>query len=140
MSSWAACKKPGLLDLNDVLRSSGFDFFDARFYLPGERIQRFGMRRVLAFEDSGLTRVAAPADVGIEFHIAKESQVKLLGCPLSAAFRKNVDLVLAVRADEITHVLNQPDNVYLHLAEHLDRFARVLQRHVGRSGDHDRPG
>ena len=42
-----------------------------------------------------------------------------------------------MRADEVAHVLDHAGDIHLHLAEHLNRLARVLQRHVGWSRNHD---
>jgi hypothetical protein len=36
------------------------------------------------------------------------------------------------RGNEVTHVLDDPHYVHLHLAKHLDGFPRILQRHIGR--------
>ncbi len=52
-----------------------------------------------------------------------------LNCPpsLAAALGEDVDLVMAVRADEVTHVFDNAENIDLYLLKHLDRFASVLQ-------------
>ena len=45
--------------------------------------------------------------------------------PLPA--RKNVNLMLAMRADEVAHVFDHAHQIYFHLAEHFDGLASVLQ-------------
>src|SRR5271163_5068697 len=48
--------------------------------------------------------------------------------------------MLAVRAGEVTHVFDHAYDIHLHLAEHFDGFARILQRDVGRRRNNDRAG
>src|SRR5512141_504474 len=85
-----------------------------------------------------MTRVPTFANVGIEFDVAEELESKLFRRTLSTTFTEGIDLMIAMRAHEVAHVLDHADHFYLHLAEHLDGLARVLQRYVARRGDHDR--
>src|SRR5208283_5207552 len=103
----------------------------------GERKQRLGMRRLVAFEHDWLPAVATLANIGIQFDAAEEWHVKLQRGALAAALGEDVNLLMAVRADEVAHVLYDAKDVHLHLPEHLDGFARVLQRNVARRSDHD---
>src|SRR5882762_7090711 len=98
------------------------------------------MRRIFALEYGWRSTIASLADFGIEFHASKKRNVELLCGLFGPTTRKNVDFMLAVRADEITHVFDHADDVHLHLAEHLDGLARILQRNIGRRRDHDCAG
>ena len=44
-----------------------------------------------------------------------------------------------MRAHKITHVLDHAGDIHLHLPEHLNRLARVLQRNIRWRRDHHRP-
>ena len=59
---------------------------------------------------------------------------------LAAAGGEDIDLVIAVRADEVAHVLGDAEDFDVHLVEHLDGLARILQRNVGGRGDDDGAG
>ena len=45
-----------------------------------------------------------------------------------------------MRAGEIAHILDDAQNRHADLLEHMNRFARVLERDVGRCGDDDGTG
>src|ERR1035437_9638647 len=92
---------------------------------------------LVALEHDWLAAVATLANVGIEFDAAEKRHPELLRGARPAALGEDVNLVLAMRADEETHVLHDADDVHLHLLKHLEGFARVLQRYVARRGDHD---
>src|SRR5579862_9538496 len=98
------------------------------------------MRRLVAFHHDRMTAIAGLADFGIELDTAEKGNPELLRGALAAALGEDVNLVLAMRADEIAHVLDDAENVDLHLLEHLDRLARVLQRDVAGRGYDDGPG
>src|SRR5690242_11119260 len=63
---------------------------------------------------------------------------ELPGRLLDSATGKNIDLVLAVRANKVAHVFYKARNIDLHLAKHLDSFAGVLQRNVRWRGNDNR--
>src|SRR5579863_7561188 len=94
------------------------------------------MRRVLALEDHGLAAVTGLANFRVQSDTPEERHSELLRHGLGATTGEDIHLVLAMRTHEITHILYYARDVDLHLAEHLNRFSRVLQRHVGRSRDH----
>ena len=48
--------------------------------------------------------------------------------------------MIAVRTHEVAHVLNHAHQVNLHLAEHFDGFARILQGNIGWRRNYDRAG
>ena len=68
---------------------------------------------------------------------AQEIDAKLAGSLLRSAAGEDINLVMAMGANKVAHVFDDPGNVNLHLPEHLDRLARVLQRNVGRRGYND---
>src|SRR5262245_27236193 len=94
------------------------------------------MRGVFAFEDCRPAAVAALADVWIEFNGSQEGNAELLRRPRYSTFRKDVDLMVAMRTDRVAHVFHQAENVYASRAEHLDGLAPVLKRNIRRSRDH----
>ena len=75
----------------------------------------------------GRAAVAGFADVGIELDFSEVGNSKLRRRLLRAAAGENVGLMIAVRAHEVAHVLDHADQIHLHLAEHFDGFARILQ-------------
>src|SRR5579862_6549622 len=127
-----------LLNLNHTRALSGFYLPHAQSHFASKFENRFGMWRIFALKHDGFATISGLSHFWIEFDAAEKWNTKLLRHILSAAARENIDFVVAVRAGEEAHVLDDPDEINLHLAEHLDRFARVLQRDVGRSRDHDR--
>src|SRR4051812_11429614 len=86
-----------------------------------------------------MTRVAALADVGIEFHLSQEGQSELLCGPGAASLGKDVDLLVAMRTDEMAHVFDQANNLNFNLAEHFYGFARVLEGDIAGRGNYDGP-
>ena len=58
---------------------------------------------------------------------AEIGDVELFRSLFRSAAREDIDFVLAMRADKVTHVLDHADDVHLHLAKHLDGLARILQ-------------
>src|SRR5207253_1713195 len=68
---------------------------------------------------------------------AQEVKAEIFCGALAAAFRKDVNLVVAMGANKVAHVLNHADNIHLDLSEHFDGFARVLEGDVGRRRNHD---
>src|SRR5271167_3291011 len=95
------------------------------------------MGRVFSLEYGRRAAVARFANLRIEFDISEEGDAELLRRLFRAAAREDVDFMLAVRTNEVTHVFDHADDVHLHLAEHLDGLARILQRDVGWGRDHD---
>src|SRR5882757_4275913 len=98
------------------------------------------MWRIFAFEDCWRTAVPRFTDFGIEFHASKKWHIELLCSLFRAPTRENIDLMLAMGTDEVTHVLDHADNVDLHLTKHFNGFAGVLQGDVRGSRDDNRTG
>src|SRR5208282_559235 len=124
-----------LLNLNHAFRTAGFDLFHPRHHIAGERKQRLRMRRVFSLEYGRHTTVARFANLRIKLDASEVGDVELFRRLFRAAAREDIDFVLAMRAHEVTHVFDHADDVHLHLAEHLDGLARILQRNVGRRRD-----
>src|SRR2546430_176093 len=83
------------------------------------------------------TLVASLPQLGIKLNRAQKWHPKLLGGSLPTTFGKDINLVLAMRANKMTHILDDSKNIHLQLFEHLNRFAGVLQRHIGRGANHN---
>src|SRR5438046_2204464 len=98
--------------------------------LAREGKERFGMWRILASKYRRQTGIATFTNIGIELNRAQVWHAKLLRRALHPALGENVDLVMAVRAEELAHVLYYAEDVYLHTTKHLDGFARILKRNI----------
>src|SRR5271166_5951715 len=97
--------KAGLLDLDHASARGFLYFLGALDDAMGESVQRLGMRRLVSFEYDRLAAVAALADVGIEFDVAQEWNAELRRGALAAALGEDINRLVAVRADEVAHVL-----------------------------------
>ena len=115
-----------LLDLDYAFPGAGFDFIHPGDDLAGKLVERLGVCRAFAFENGGFAAVSGFADVGIELDVPQERNLELLRCFLSPAAGENIDLVTAMRADEVAHVLDHAYDIHLHLAKHFDGLAGVL--------------
>src|SRR6185369_2437653 len=118
------------LNLYDVLRCRSLNFVNAGRHAPRELVDRLRVRRVFALNHDWLTRVTRLTNIWIKFDVAEEGHAKLARGLFRSTLRKDVDFVIAVRADEVAHVLHHAYDVDLHLPEHLDGFACILQRNV----------
>src|ERR1700675_443669 len=98
------------------------------------------MWRVLAFQHRGLASITCFAQFGIELNRPQESYAELLGGSFRSSTRKDIDFVIAMRANEVAHVLDDTHQIDFHLPKHFDGFAPVLQRHVGGSRYHNCSG
>src|SRR6185312_3647142 len=83
------------------------------------------------FSERGHWLAGVPTDayLRIDFDLAEEWHLERLRHALAFAVAKNVDPPVAVLAVEIAHVLNHAEDFHLQLAEHLNGFAYVSQRH-----------
>jgi hypothetical protein len=127
-----------LLNLNYVRRCVCFDFSNPFDHPVRELVDRFCVRRVLAFEHNRFPGISSLPHFRIKRNTAEERYPELVSSFFSSAAGEDVDFVLTMRADEIAHVFRHSDQIYFHLAEHLDRFAGILQRNVGGCGNHHR--
>src|ERR1700757_5045223 len=132
--------KHELLNLDHAFRRVRPNLVDPRNHFAREIIQSLGVWCVLAFEHGRFAGIPRPAEFWIQLNGAQKRHAKLLGSPFRAAPREDIDFVIAMRAHEVAHVLDHADQVDLHLAEHLNRLAPILQRNVGRRRDHDCAG
>src|SRR3981189_3303429 len=99
----------GLLNLNHAFRAAGFDLLNSRRHVAGKREQRLRMRRVLSLEHGRNTAVARFANLRIEFDASEKGDVELFRRLLRAAPREDINFVLAMRTDEVTHVFDHAD-------------------------------
>src|SRR5205823_14953653 len=98
---------------------------------------RLGRLGALTLKNDWLAGVATDPDRGREFDGSEEAHAELSRGPLRTAAREDVDFMLAMRTDKVTHVFDHTDDVHFELAEHLDSFAGVLQRDIRGRGDND---
>ena len=80
------------------------------------------------------------ADARVERHRAEERQLVAGGKVASTAGSEDVGALVAVRADESAHVLDDAEHRHVELAEHLDAAAHVGERHILRRRADDCPG
>ena len=103
-----------------------------------ERSARRGGRLRLTDGDRD-AGIAADSDRLVERHAAEERHGQL-GCQrLAAALAEDVALVRARRADEVAHVLDQPQRRHVQLLVHPHGTPRIGNRHGLRGRDHDAP-
>src|SRR5712692_5750406 len=114
-----------LLDLDHACGTAGLDLVHPLHHLAGKREKRLRMRRIFALKYRGRAGIASLANFGIEFHAAQKRYVELFRSLLRAAAREDINFVLAMRADKVTHVLDHAHDIHLHLTEHLDGFASI---------------
>src|SRR5215831_10573418 len=126
--------------MDDTPGGARLDLAHAVNHLASELEDRPGMGRVLPFKDDRFATVAGLANFGIERDASEKRDLEPLRHQLGAAAREDIGLVLAVRAHEVAHVLDHAGHVDLHLAEHLNRLTRVLERNIRRSRDHHGTG
>src|SRR5205085_7378566 len=101
------CLSSGLLHhANDIFCGHRFDLRNTSRDCPGKRKHRLGVRRVFALECHRPAGVPAATYFRVEFNAAEKRYAELAGSALGAAAGKNIDFVMAVRADEVTHVLD----------------------------------
>ena len=86
-----------------------------------------------------LALVAALGHVRIDRDLAEERHAGFLGQFPAAAVAEYV-MALAVRADEVAHVLDDAEHRHAHLAEHFQALASVDQADVLRRCDDDGAG
>ncbi len=108
--------------------------------MAGDGVELRGVRRFGTGESDGHAGVAGLADLGDQLDGAEERDVELLRGALGAAAGEDVDLVMAVRAGEVRHVLDDAEDFDVDLVKHFEGLARVLQRDVGGGGDDDGSG
>jgi len=119
------CFVRGLGDFEDVLGVGG-DFGCCRGDFLGDGEEFLATGGGVTGEGGGKAAVAAFADLGVEIDGAEEGQVVLLGGLLGHAGTEDVD-DCAVGQGHLAHVLDQAEDFYVDLVEHLKSFACVLK-------------
>ena len=96
-----------------------------------------GLRAIWVRDHRRSAGIGFLADQQVERDLAEKVHAKLLGGASRAAVAEDLGAAAAVRADEVAHVLDDAEHRHVHLAEHVERLARVEQRDVlGRRHDH----
>src|SRR3954464_15928772 len=108
-----------LLNLNYIPRGIGLDLRDALDDLARKFVDRLRVRGVFAFEDHRLAAVSRLPTDEVKCDVTEKRDAELLSHLLGAAAGENTHLVRAMRADEVTHVLDHSGDIHLHLPEHL---------------------
>src|ERR1700687_4517393 len=108
------------IDLDDGAASGGRLFGQARRDRARHRVNALGFGRALSEQRNRLAGIAADADSRIDLDFAKQRHA--IGFRDAAAFSvaKDVNAALAMRAIEETHVLDDPENIHVDLAEHFE--------------------
>src|SRR5581483_2253885 len=110
-------------DLHHVPAAARLHFLHPLLHFAGEFEQRLGVWVPLALQYHRMSAIAALPYVGIELDISQERDAELPRSEFAATLREHVDLVVAMRADEVAHVFYQPEDVDLHLPEHFNCLA-----------------
>src|SRR6476620_118225 len=119
------------LHLNHIPWSALFHLCHACQDLFGEIIERLGVGRVLPVKRGWAPHISAFADLRIKLNRSQEGHTELLCRALHPALGEDIDLLVAMRAKKMTHVLDNAQHVDARGAEHLNGFAPVLQRNIG---------
>src|ERR1700741_1051531 len=90
---------------------------------------------LLAGQSDGLAGITADANLRINFNLAEKRDAERLRHVLTFAVAKHINASFAMRAVEVTHILDHAENLNINLAKHLDGLAHVGQRHDRRRGD-----
>ena len=96
------------------------------------------LRRIRGFHDNGFARVAADRDGRIDGDFPEERDGQALGGSPSPTILEDLGALLAVRTDEITHVLDDAKDRDFHFLEHANGFKDIRQRHILWCGDDHR--
>src|SRR5580704_5165578 len=95
-----------LLNLNHASRLPSLNLRHSRHNLPRERKDRLGMRRILALEHDRLPAVSRLAHLRVKLDAPEESYAEVLRHLLRPTTREDIDLMIAMRTREITHILD----------------------------------
>src|SRR6516162_2628790 len=109
-------------------------FLDAAEGVAGELEKRLSFRGTERNRPAG---VAAHADLRVKRQFAEKRHLHLFRRAATATRAEHIDPLVAMRAVEVAHVLDDTKDRHLHLVKHVNRLARVLERHVRRRGHHD---
>src|SRR6185437_7333599 len=123
-------ERRSLLDLNHPSGCTGADLLYPLCNPVCEVEQLLGVRRVLTFQHRWFALIARATDLRIELDAAEEVNPELARGLFRATAREDVDFMIAVWANKVTHVLDDAGDINFHLAEHLDGLARILQGDV----------
>jgi len=91
-------------------------------------------------DDDRPAAVGGLADRGVERDLAEEVAAHLLRRRARAAMVEDIGALAAMGAAEIAHILDDPEDRHVDLAEHVETLAGVEQGDVLRRRDDDRAG
>src|ERR1700722_14063392 len=123
-----------LADFDDVAACgcSGIGAFDEllRYF-----VEFGGLRTLGPSQRDGESAISAFTNSRDEFDGTEERDFELRRRALGAASGEDVDLLMAVRASEVAHVLDDAEDFDIDLCKHLEGFACVLQADIAGRGD-----
>src|SRR6516165_9604582 len=95
--TWPAIvlRNGALLHLENVSGRATLHFLHPGDHTSGEIEEGLGVRRAFTFDHRRAARITALADVGIKLDRTQKGHTKLLGCASDAAFREDVNLLMA---------------------------------------------
>src|ERR1700682_3106798 len=113
------------IDLDDGTASGGGLFGQARRDRARHRVNALGFGGPFAEQRNRLGGIAADTDPRIYLDFTEQRHA--VGFRDAAAFSvaKDVNAALAMRAIEETHVLDDPENIHVDLAEHFEGLADI---------------
>src|SRR5262245_40853293 len=116
-------------DLDDICAGCrcGLGAFDQPL---GDIEERRRLRALWSCETDRKPAISTFANRRDKLDRSKKGNIELLGRALRSALRKDVDLLMAVRAGEVAHVLDDAEDFDIHLMKHLQRLPRVLEAYV----------
>ena len=99
-----------------------------------------GMGTIRHGDGDGCSAIRMAANVHMQGNLSKKRHTHAAGFVTGAAMTEYIGAFTAFGTDEGRHVFNDAENRHVHLAEHVQAFARIYQGDILRRGDNDRPG
>ena len=87
-------------------------------------------RTILSRTEIWLAIISTHDNPGINRHPAQKIYAEFPGGFLTAAGLKNLHTLIAVRADETTHVFNHTENLHLHMLAEVQEFSDISKCHL----------
>src|SRR5579859_2059141 len=126
------------VDLDGGTLGGGGDLGEAGSDGAGEGVEALRSGSGFAEGSDGFAGVPADADARIDFDFAEDGNAVGDGGFCAFAVAENIDGLVAMRASEGAHVLDDAEDFDIDLAKHFDGFAHVGKSDGGRRGDDDR--
>src|SRR5690606_37987126 len=94
-------------------------------------------RNVGLTEYDRLPHVSPFPDCCFQRNSTQKWDIVFLAGPHSPAMAENVSTFFAMGANEVAHILDDPEDIYVHLPEHHDSLPGIRKRHIlGCCDDH----